>query len=216
MSREPVILGAASPRAVEWAAEAIVNGGVVGIPTDTVYGLAASHTVETALDRIFEVKGRPAGRTLPLLVSSIDALERLTEHVDERVELLLDEFWPGPLTVALPGRKGLLPHLVAPDGTIGVRMPNHPLALEIIEKAGGVVACTSANRSGQPPAGTAREVAVAVGSDIDLTIDGGLAPGGVPSTVIVIVIDGDQLTIVREGALTEDHLAPVWAKAIGG
>lgn len=211
--REPVILGAASPRAIEWAAEAIVNGGVVAIPTDTVYGLAASHTVETALDRIFEVKGRPADRILPLLVSSIDALERLTERIDVRVELLLDECWPGPLTLALPARKGLLPHLVAPDGTIGVRMPNHPLALEIIEKAGGVVACTSANRSGQPPACSASEVAMTIGGDIDLTIDGGLAPGGVPSTVVVIA--GDRLTIVREGAITEGDLAAVWARAAG-
>lgn len=214
MSREPVILSAAAPRAIEWVAEAIVDGGVVAIPTDTVYGIAASHTVETALDRIFEIKGRPADRTLPLLVSSVSVLERLTEHIDERVELLLDEFWPGPLTVALPGRKGLLPHLVAPDGTIGVRMPNHPLALEIIEKAGGVIACTSANRSGQPPACSAREVAATIGGDIDLTIDGGLAPGGVPSTVIVIA--GEQLTIVREGSLTEGDLAAFWAKAIGG
>jgi L-threonylcarbamoyladenylate synthase len=214
MSREPVVLNAAAPRAIEWAAEAIVDGGVIAIPTDTVYGLAASHTIGTALDRIFEVKGRPADRTLPLLVSSVDVLERLTEHIDERVESLLDEFWPGPLTVALPGRKGLLPHLVAPDGTIGVRMPNHPLALEIIEKAGGVIACTSANRSGQPPACSAREVASTIGGDIDLTIDGGLAPGGVPSTVIVIA--GDRLTIVREGSLSEGDLAAVWAQAIGG
>lgn len=214
MSREPVILGAASPRAIEWAAEAIVNGGVIALPTDTVYGLAASHTNEQALDRIFVIKGRPVDRTLPVLVSSIDALARLVEHIDERTARLLDEFWPGSLTVALPGRRGLLPHLVAPDGTIGVRMPNHPLALEIIEKAGGAIACTSANRSGEPPATSALEVAASLGPDVDLTIDGGLAPGGVPSTVVTIA--GDFLTVVREGALSAGHLARVWTEDIRG
>jgi L-threonylcarbamoyladenylate synthase len=209
MTREPVILGAASPRAIEWAAEAIVNGGVIGIPTDTVYGLAASHTNPDALERIFAVKGRPVDRTLPILVSSVDAAARLTERIDPAVAVLLDEFWPGPLTIALPGRRGLLAPLVAPDGTIGVRMPNHPLALEIIEKAGGAIACTSANRSGEPPATSAAALAAAIGSEIDLTIDGGLAPGGVPSTVITIA--GDRLTVVREGAIPARDLERVWA-----
>ncbi|MGH2548188.1 MAG: L-threonylcarbamoyladenylate synthase [Thermomicrobiales bacterium] len=214
MAREPVILGAASPRAVEWAAEAIVNGGVIAIPTDTVYGLAASHTIGDALDRIFLIKGRPVDRTLPILVSSIDALARVSDHFDERIARLLDELWPGPLTVALPARRGLLPHLVARDGTIGARMPNHPLALEIIEKAGGAIACTSANRSGEPPATSASMVAASVGTAVDLTIDGGQAPGGVPSTVITI--SGENLTVVREGALSAELLARVWAEAIDG
>ncbi|CAN5348022.1 hypothetical protein BH09CHL1_BH09CHL1_09530 [soil metagenome] len=214
MAREPVILGASSPRVIEWAAEAIVNGGVIAIPTDTVYGLAASHTSAEALDRIFAIKGRPVDRTLPILVSSIDALARVSDHFDERVARLLDELWPGPLTVALPARRGLLPHLVAPDGTIGARMPNHPLALEIIEKAGGAIACTSANRSGEPPATSAIEVAASVGGDVDLTIDGGLAPGGVPSTVITI--SGENLTVVREGAISAELLAAVWAGTIDG
>jgi L-threonylcarbamoyladenylate synthase len=214
MAREPVILSAASTRAIEWAADAIVTGGVIAIPTDTVYGLAASHTNAEALDRIFAIKGRPVERTLPILVSSIDALARVTEHFDERIARLLDELWPGPLTVALPARRGLLPHLVAADGTIGARMPNHPLALEIIEKAGGAIACTSANRSGEPPSSSAIEVAVSVGADVDLTIDGGLAPGGVPSTVITI--SGENLRVVREGAISAELLAGVWAGTIDG
>lgn len=214
MALEPVILSAASPRAIEWAAEAILTGGVIAIPTDTVYGLAASHTSAEALDRIFAIKRRPVDRTLPILVSSIDALARVTDHFDERIARLLDELWPGPLTVALPARRGLLPHLVAPDSTIGARMPNHPLALEIIEKAGGAIACTSANRSGEPPASSAIEVAASVGADVDLTIDGGLAPGGVPSTVIAI--SGENLKVVREGAISAALLAGVWAGTIDG
>jgi len=210
---EPHVIPAASPRAIEWAVETLVEGGVIALPTDTVYGLAASIFSAPALARIYEIKARPREKSLPVLVSSIDALERLTEPLDERVASILDRFWPGPLTVVLPARPGFDEFLVSESGGIGVRMPNHPLALEVIERAGGAIACTSANRSGEPPALTAREVAESIGSEVDLTLDGGIAPGGVSSTVIAISNDG--IAVLREGAVPGAVIAALWASTSG-
>ena len=206
--REPVILGSAAPRAIEWAAETILEGGVIALPTDTVYGIAASLTHESALERIFEIKGRDLSKTLPILVSSPDELSHLAPGLDQRVALLLDRFWPGPLTMVVAAAPGLPSTVIAPDGTIGVRMPNHSLAIEVIAKAGGSVACTSANRSGMPPARTAHDVAASIGHDIDLTLDGGITPGGVPSTVLAIR-DG-QPVLLREGAIGSTEITAAW------
>jgi len=210
--RNPVILGSAAPRAIEWAAEAIVDGGVIALPTDTVYGLAAALTHPAALERIFEIKGRDLSKTLPILISSPDKLSHLAEGIDARIALLLETFWPGPLTIVVAAVPGLADAVVAPDGTIGVRMPNHSLALEVIGKAGGMVACTSANRSGQPPARTSAEVAATIGRMIDLTLDGGITPGGVPSTVLAIR-DGRPV-VLREGAISIEEIAAAWEELI--
>ncbi len=210
--RNPVILGSAAPRAIEWAAEAIVDGGVIALPTDTVYGLAAALTHPAALERIFEIKGRDLSKTLPILISSPDKLSHLAEGIDARIALLLETFWPGPLTMVVSAVPGLADAVVAPDGTIGVRMPNHSLALEVIGKAGGMVACTSANRSGQPPARTSAEVAATIGRMIDLTLDGGITPGGVPSTVLAIR-DGRPV-VLREGAISIEEIAAAWEELI--
>jgi L-threonylcarbamoyladenylate synthase len=211
--RGPLILKSSAPRAIEWATETLVQGGVIAIPTDTVYGIAASIFSQPALDRVYEIKGRDRTKSLPVLVSSLGALERLTEPLDVRTALLLDRFWPGPLTVVLNARPGLDEFLMAEDGTIGVRMPNHQLALEVIERAGGAIACTSANRSAEPPATCAAEVAATIGADIDLTLDGGITTGGVPSTVVALRDDG--LTLLREGAISGDEIARVWGEVAG-
>jgi L-threonylcarbamoyladenylate synthase len=202
------VLDAAAPHAIEWVAQTILEGGVVALPTDTVYGIAASVANDAALARIYEIKGRDASQPLPILVDSPDVLERLSPGIDPRVALLLDRFWPGPLTVAIPARPGLARPLIGPGETVGVRMPNHPLALEIIGKVGGMIACTSANYSGEPPASTAAEVVATVGPALDVTLDGGNTPGGIPSTVIAIR-DG-QPVVLREGAIAAEEIATAW------
>jgi len=207
-SRDVHVIPASAPRAIEWAVETLVEGGVIAIPTDTVYGLSASIFSGPALDRIYAIKGRPRDRSLPVLISSLEALERLTEPLDERIASVLERFWPGPLTVVLPARPGLEEFLVSEQGGIGVRMPNHPLALEVIEKAGGAIACTSANRSGESPAQTASEVAESIGSQVDLVLDGGNAPGGVASTVVAI--RDHALEILREGAVPSSTIEALW------
>ena len=122
-----VILKRSAPRAIEWTAERIVDGGVVALPTDTVYGIAGSLAHREALRRIYEIKGRTASASFPVLVSSSKAVEHLVHDISHDVGLLLDLFWPGPLTVVLPARAGMPDEVTAGTGTVGLRMPNHPL-----------------------------------------------------------------------------------------
>jgi L-threonylcarbamoyladenylate synthase len=215
-SGEPrtVVLPSSAPSAIEWAAERLVAGGVIALPTDTVYGVAAALAHEAALQRVFAIKRRPEDRVLPVLISSTDALVRITERVSDDVLLLLDRYWPGPLTVVVPAREGM-PSLVTGLGeTVGVRLPNHPLAIEVIDKAGGAIACTSANRSGEPPARSAEEVAKSLGPELDLILDGGLTPGGVPSTVIAI--EDDAIRVLRDGAIPSEHVLATWGELLAG
>lgn len=205
--RRVVVLDQAAPRAIEWTAERISSGGVVAIPTDTVYGIAASLAHPAALDRIYEIKGRPDRMPLPVLVSSVDALSHLVLLDDDAIPLF-DAFWPGPLTVVLPAAARVPERVLGPGGTVGVRLPNHPIAIEVIDKAGGAIACTSANRTGEEPGLTASEVAEAIGDRLDLILDSGRVPGGVSSTVVAI--DGVTLRFIREGAISMIEVIRIW------
>jgi L-threonylcarbamoyladenylate synthase len=202
-----VVLDRAAPGAIDWTAERITTGGVVAIPTDTVYGLVASLAHPHALDRIYEIKGRPDSLPLPVLVSSVDALSHVV-LLDDAVIPLLDAFWPGPLTVVLPAATRVPQRALGPGQTVGVRLPNHPIAIEVIEKAGGAVASTSANRSGEPSGCSAEEVAQSLGPNLDLILDGGPAPGGVASTVVAV--DGPVLRFIREGAIPMVEVIRIW------
>lgn len=206
--RRLVILDRSDPQATTWAAERLATGGVVAFPTDTVYGVAASLGRGEALRRVFAVKGRPPDRPLPVLLASVDALARVALDLDSRVALLLERYWPGPLTVVVPAREGMPDEVIGPGGTVGTRVPNHPIAIRLLEQAGGALAVTSANRSGSAPACTAPDVADALGDKLDLLIDGGPTPGGVPSTVVAFV--DDQLVVLREGAIAGDELIAAW------
>jgi L-threonylcarbamoyladenylate synthase len=203
-----VILQRGSPHAIEWAAEQLAAGGVIGLPTDTVYGIAASLGHADAIARIFEIKQRPLDRPLPVLVSSTRSLLQFAQIRNKSIRDLLDEFWPGPLTIVVHGARGLPAGVRGEDGTVAVRLPNHPLAIEIIEKAGGAVACTSANASGEAPATTALEVVSSLDGKLDLVIDGGRAPGGVASTVVMAV--DDELRVLREGGLSSETVQSAW------
>jgi L-threonylcarbamoyladenylate synthase len=205
---ETVLFDPAAPGAIEMAAELIASGGVVAIPTDTVYGIAASLSHADALRRVFEIKNRDRSKPLPILVSSSDSRARVVPRIDEDVMLLLDEYWPGPLTIVLPAPPGLPAEVLAQDGTCGVRLPNHRLAIELIERAGGIVACTSANASGQIPAATAAEVLDAFSGALDAVVKGGVATGGVPSTVIRI--DAGEVHSIRDGAIPIEHIRSTW------
>lgn len=207
-SRGAVVFAASAPRAIEMAAEMLRDGGLVALPTDTVYGVAAAWRQVDALDRLFTVKGRDRAKSIPVLVSSIEAMDRAGIAVAADVALLLDQFWPGALTVAIKAPSGTPPALVAADGTVGVRMPNHRLAIEVIEKAGGLVACTSANVSGEDPATSAQDVFAALGAHLEGILDGGRAYGGVPSTVIGFA--GQELIVHRAGAIEVDAIQAVW------
>lgn len=206
--RRSVVISSSAPRAIEWAAAEIARGGVVAIPTDTVYGIAASLAHAEAIDRIYTIKGRSLQQPLAVLVSSVAALDQVASVVDNRVRMLLNEFWPGPLTVVIPSDRNLPQAVLGPGRTVGVRIPNHPLAIDVIERAGGAVACTSANRTSEAPASTAGDVEAMIGAELDLILDGGTAPGGRASTVVAI--RGENLDVLRDGPVDKSELQAAW------
>lgn len=206
-SERIVVLDQAAPGAIDWTAEQITTGGVVAIPTDTVYGIAASLAHPAALGRIYAIKGRPQNMPLPVLVSSIDALAHLVQ-LDDTIISLLDTFWPGPLTVVLPASTHVPLRALGPGQTVGVRLPDHPIAIDVIEKVGGAVASTSANRSGEPPARSAGEVVRSIGPLLDLILDAGPSPGGIASTVVAV--DGRTLRFIRKGAISMEAVIRIW------
>ena len=178
-------------------------GGVVGIPTDTAYGLAADPFNETAVRKIFEIKGRPESRPILVLVDSMEML-RQTAVDSETAQMLARKFWPGPLTMILPAL-GTVPRLVtAGTGTIGVRWPRAEFPIKLIRAFGGPITATSANKSGLPSAAKASEVREQLGMDLEMLIDGGtlLSPEG--STVLDLTQDPPR--ILRDGPVSRAAL----------
>lgn len=191
--------------ALDEAVRVLDGGGLVVFPTDTVYGVGASVHRPRGVARLYVAKGRPIERPIPVLVSSPGAVEEISTSVDDLSRALMEEFWPGPLTVVLPAASWLPVEIVRDTGNVGVRMPDHPIALELIERSGGALATTSANRSGEPETTTATDAAQHLGSEVELIIDGGTTPGGVPSTVIR-VDDAGHIEILRAGAIDRSEL----------
>jgi L-threonylcarbamoyladenylate synthase len=184
------------------AAQALQEGGLVVLPTDTVYGVASRIEV-AAIDHLFAAKKRPPDRAIPVLLSDIDAVELVARDFPEPARQLAAAFWPGPLTLALPKRDGLPANLSAIP-TVGVRVPDLDQTRSIISAAGGALAVSSANRSDQPPACTIQAAIRYLSDAVALYLDGGTCVGGVPSTVVSF--DGDKLRIVRAGPISEDAL----------
>lgn len=179
---------------VEQTVQVLHGGGLIVYPTDTVYGVGADPAFPDSIRRIFEVKGRPDEKAIVWLVDSLDGA-RAACAVDERAERLADLFWPGALTLVLPRRDP--PPNALP--TLGVRVPAHPAALAILRAMDGPVATTSANRSGEPSARTAAEALTTIGSEVDLIIDAGPAPGGTESSVLDLSVSPPKL--LRAGAV---------------
>jgi L-threonylcarbamoyladenylate synthase len=173
------------------AAQLLRGGGVVAFPTDTVYGLGADAADDLAQRRIFQIKGRPVGMPLILMAAAESQLAGWV-HLDSRAEEIIRRWWPGPLTVILHAKGG---------GTLGVRIPNHEIALELL-RASGPLMTTSANLHGQDPAMTAAEAAELPG--LTAILDGGPAPGGTASTVLDLT--GPEPHILREGAISAQVL----------
>jgi L-threonylcarbamoyladenylate synthase len=204
--------------AVQEAAVRLQGGAVVAIPTDTVYGLAARIDRPDALADIFRIKGRPDDRPLPILVDGHDTIGRLLDPeaaaspLTARLLALAGQFWPGGLTVALLARADLPGAVLAPDGTAGFRIPADPTALHLLGAAGGALAVTSANRSGEPTPADPQEIADALRQQphpLRWVLADGFRPGNAPSTVIGVG-PGDVIIIHRQGAIAVDAILAAW------
>ncbi|MDE0554948.1 MAG: L-threonylcarbamoyladenylate synthase [Candidatus Poribacteria bacterium] len=190
------------------AVQCLKSGGIIAIPTDTVYGLAADPFNPDAVQRLYTVKGRPDGKPIPLVLSSVADVHRVSQNLPEFYFHLTDRFWPGGLTIVIEA-KDLLPVLTAGGDTVGVRIPDNPLLLQILRTFGGPAAITSANLSGEPPATSPEEIGEDLASRIDMIVDGGKTPGPVPSTVYDISVSPPVLR--RHGVISEDTLTKEFA-----
>ncbi|RAU20623.1 threonylcarbamoyl-AMP synthase [Paramagnetospirillum kuznetsovii] len=199
---------AATPDAVAEAAEALRDGRLVAFPTETVYGLGGDATCDRAVAAIFEAKGRPSFNPLIAHVASMEQAESLVE-LNPDAHRLAARFWPGPLTLVLPRRADSKVSLLASAGldSIAVRMPDHPVALALIEAAGRPLAAPSANRSGAVSPTTAQHVAACLGERVSLILDGGPCRVGVESTVVDL--SGDRPALLRPGGVEVETLEAV-------
>jgi L-threonylcarbamoyladenylate synthase len=188
------------------AVQILKKGGVVVLPTDTVYGLGADAFCSKAVDRIYEIKKRPSHLPLPLLLSDVSQMSVIAESVPEVGWSLASRFWPGGLTLVLP-KIASLPSYLARGHTVAVRIPNHPISLALIEGLGRPIIGTSANISGRPSCLTADEVKQQLGDKVDFIVDGGRCPGGGESTIVDVT--GELPVIVRQGIIAQRDIDKV-------
>jgi L-threonylcarbamoyladenylate synthase len=173
------------------AADLLKNGGVVVIPTDTVYGLAAHPSHPEAVKRLYTIKGREEGKPIAFLASSKEAVLSYGAALPAKGKELADTFWPGALTLVLKCKDGK---------EEGFRVPHHTFICRLLTLCGGVLRVTSANLSGRHPATDVPQALEEIGVKADMILDGGISDGGVPSTVVRVMPDG-EMEILREGAI---------------
>ncbi len=193
-----------TPEAIENAAEILRSGGLVAFPTETVYGLGANALDDEAVARIFEAKRRPAFDPIIVHLSGADQLDLVVREVPPLAQRLVARWWPGPLTIVLPKSTAVGGIVTAGLDTVGVRCPDHPVALALLEAAQLPIAAPSANRFGRLSPTSARHVEKQIGNVVDLIIDGGPTRHGIESTIVSL--DGEEVHVLRHGAITSDEL----------
>jgi len=193
-----------SPAEIDHAATLLRAGRLVAFPTETVYGLGANALDANAVARIYAVKGRPATSPLIVHVASVEIAKSLVNSWPGIADILTKRFWPGPLTLVLP-KSSLIPDIVTAGlGTVGLRMPSHPVALALIKAAGVPLAAPSANRFTELSPTTAEHVRQSLGDEVDLILDGGPCEVGIESTVLSLT--GAQLLLLRPGGISRAQL----------
>ena len=195
---ETIILPANNDNTIPHALEILKRGGLVAFPTDTVYGVGALAFDEKAVESIYNAKDRPVEKAIPILIGGPEDLDKVTGEIPPLAAKLAARFWPGPLTLIIPKHPNL-PDVVSAGPSVGVRVPDHPVARALLTAA-GPMAVTSANISGMDSPKTAEEVSRQLNGRIPLILDGGETPGGVPSTVVNCL--GTEPVILREGPVT--------------
>jgi L-threonylcarbamoyladenylate synthase len=194
--------------AITEAASAIRAGGLVVYPTETVYGLGADARSNKAIKKIFKLKGREAKKPIPIAVNSIGMTRQIAEL--NPVAEVLFTFLPGPLTIVAPARSSVSKLITAGTGKVGIRVPNHPVALKLIDFVGGPITSTSANLSGKPAPLTVREALEQIGKSVDVALDAGKCKLGIPSTVVDAT--SKRPKVLRRGPISEEEIRKVLSK----
>jgi L-threonylcarbamoyladenylate synthase len=202
-----LFLSADAPEMAQTAANIIQNGGLVAIPTETVYGLGANGLDENAVAKIFEAKGRPQDNPLILHISGPEQIELFCHHIPQKAYDLAEAFWPGPLTIVLPAKECVPKRTTGGLSTVAVRCPDHAAAREIIRLAGVPIAAPSANISGKPSTTTAAHVLHDHDGKIDMIVDGGPCRVGVESTIVDLTEERPRL--LRPGGIGPEELLAV-------
>jgi L-threonylcarbamoyladenylate synthase len=188
---------------VKYAADQIRSGEVLGMPTDTFYGLAADPFNLRAVDRVYEIKTRSRHKPLSLLIESVDQAEELAKALPEEFYALARKFWPGPLTVIVKAGSRLPLKVTANTGNVALRVPNAAIPLAVV---------TSANLSGATECTSAEQVREQLEGRISIIVDGGTSPREVPSTIIDLSDETDRWRIIREGAIPADQISTFFAR----
>jgi len=189
------------------ASVVVNNGGIIAYPTESFYALGALASDDKALKRLFELKGRPPGKPLPLIVGDKDVLLSVVQCIPDQARDLMERFWPGPLTIVFKAREGVSHLLTGNTGNVAVRIPGDSPALYLARALRSPITATSANPSAKPPAETAGEVSDYFGARVDMIIDSGRSPGGKPSTIVDVTVV--PLRILREGRVSMHDIGRV-------
>jgi L-threonylcarbamoyladenylate synthase len=199
------ILSCDAPDAIERALAVFKAGGLVAFPTDTVYGVAAPAFSREGIQRLYEAKGRENTKAISVLIGGPDQLDLITPNLGQAANRLALHFWPGGLTLVV-SRRPELPGNLSPLPTIGVRMPDLAFAIDLLQRC-GPLATTSANLSGAADPQTAQDVLAQLDGRIELMLDGGATPGGIPSTVVDCTLA--EPAILRKGAISTEAILEV-------
>lgn len=194
-------------KAIRAAADAIRDGELVIFPTETVYGLAADAMNKEAVKKVFSAKGRFDKQPLPVQVGSLEAVSQAAEFVPANVRPLAELYWPGPLTLVLTRNPSLPSTVTGGRETVGVRVPDHPVALALVKELGSPIVATSANMSGDPPPTNAEDAVKEVGLSAAVVLDGGVSRLGQSSTVVDVTVSPAK--VLRRGSISVDDIRKV-------
>ena len=189
---------------LQHAVDILKNGGIVAYPTETFYGLGAKFDLKDSLKKLYGIKQRPEEKAMPLIIGNKGLLSVIAASINDMALLLMDRFWPGPLTLIFLAKENLSEYITAGTHMIAVRIPGESFALHLAKTANFPITATSANPSGFPPAQDAETAKKYFGDKVDLIIDGGHTSGGLPSTIADVT--GDKIKILREGVIKKELL----------
>lgn len=186
------------------AVEALEKGCVIAYPTETFYGLGVKFDREDSLERLYKIKQRQKDKAIPLIIGDRNLLSLVAKSVSRKALILMERFWPGPLSLVLSAKENISRYITAGTGKVAIRVPGESFAFSLARTVTFPMTATSANLSGMPPAREAGAVVSYFGDTIDLLIDGGPVPGGLPSTIVDVT--GEEIKILREGAINGESL----------